>query len=73
MARKRKPGRPRGSTIGMPSDPAYVRKIVQLRDKGLTFAEIAEKTERMKGRRVTKEAIGRLYGRWAEWAAENSY
>jgi hypothetical protein len=57
----------------MPSDPAYVRKIVQLRDKGLTFAEIAEKTERMKGRRVTKEAVGRLYGRWAEWAVNDPY
>ena len=64
MAKKRKPGRPTGSVIGVPSDPGYVRRIVQLRDRGMTFAEIAGKVEKIKGRRVTKESVGQLYGKW---------
>ena len=64
MAKKRKPGRPKGSVIGVPSDPGYVRRIVQLRDRGMTFAEIAEKVEKIKGRRVTKESVAQLYGKW---------
>ena len=68
MAKKRKPGRPKGSVIGVPSDPGYVRRIIQLRDKGMAFAEIAKKVEKMKGRRVTKESVGQLYGKWNGWA-----
>ena len=73
MAKKRKPGRPKGSVIDVPSDPGYVRRIIQLRDRGMTFAEIAGKVEKIKGRRVTKESVGQLYGKWNRRARRGDF
>lgn len=59
---------PKGAR-GRPVNPARVRKIVRMREDGMTFYAIASILS--KEYPITEQAINTAYLRWRDWVIEN--